>query len=163
MKISEKQLRSIIRESLQTLLNESRYYPTVWTATNTFSLEDLDSYMLKTASQEEKEAIMQRYGQPGEDIEDALYRAIETLPEELLSGMEVYAELNRYGKPEVDDRYKVLVDDAISRINDEILKKYAMSYFEDWIESTNWDFREEDDPDYDPDSDVGGYDYDRDF
>ena len=163
MKISEKQLRGIIRESLQTLLNEYRYYPTVWVARDTFSLEDLDSYILKYASKEEKEAIMQRYGQPGESIEDALYSAIETLPEELFSGMEVCAELNRYGDPEVDDYYKDKVNGAISQIIDEILRKYATGYFENWIEDVNWDFREEDDPDYDPDSDVGGYDYDRDI
>lgn len=161
MRISEKQLRGIIRESLQTLLNEYRYYPTVWVARDTFSLEDLDSYILKYASQEEKEAIMQRYGQPGESIEDALYSAIETLPEELFSGMEVCAELNRYGDPEVDDYYKDKVNGAISQISDEILRKYATGYFENWIENVNWDFREEEDPDYDPDSDVGGYDYDR--
>ena len=163
MKISEKQLRGIIRESLHTLLNEYRGYPTVWMARDTFSLEDLDSYILNNASEEEKNAIMQRYGQPGESIEDALYRAIETLPEDLFNGMEVCAELNRYGDPEVDDYYKDKVNGAILQISDEILRKYATSYFENWIENVNWDFREEEDPDYDPDSDVGGHDYDRDF
>lgn len=160
MKISEKQLRGIIRESLHTLLNEYRGYPTVWMARDTFSLEDLDSYILNTASEEEKNAIMQRYGKPGESIEDALYSAIETLPEELFNGMVVCAELNRYGDPEVDDYYKDNVNGAISQISDEILRKYAISYFENWIENVNWDFREEEDPDYDPDSDVGGHDYD---
>ena len=161
MKISEKQLRGIIRESLQTLLNEYRGYPSVWMARDTFSLDDLDNYILKTASQEEKEAIMQRYGQPGESIEDALYNAMETLPEELFSGIEVSAELDYYGNPEVDDYYKGEVNDAISQISDDILRKYAKNYFDNWLENVNWDFREEADPDYDPDSDVGGYDYDR--
>lgn len=163
MKISEKQLRGIIRESLQTLLNEYRDYPSIWVARDTFSLEELDSYILKSASQEEKNAIMQRYGQQGESIEDALYNAMETLPEDLFSGIEVCAELDRYGNPEIDDYYKNEVNGTISQISDEILRKYATSYFDNWIENVNWDFREEEDPDYDPDSDVGGYDYDRDF
>lgn len=163
MKISEKQLRGIIRESLQTLLNEYRDYPSIWVARDTFSLEELDSYILKSASQEEKNAIMQRYGQQGESIEDALYNAMETLPEDLFSGIEVCAELDRYGNQEVDDYYKNEVNGAISQISDEILRKYATSYFDNWIENVNWDFREEEDPDYDPDSDIGGYDYDRDL
>ena len=161
MKISEKQLRGIIRESLQTLLNEYRDYPSIWVARDTFSLEELDSYILKSASQEEKNAIMQRYGQQGESIEDALYNAMETLPEDLFSGIEVCAELDRYGNPEIDDYYKNEVNGTISQISDEILRKYVTSYFDNWIENVNWDFREEEDPDYDPDSDVGGYDYDR--
>lgn len=160
MRISEKQLRNIIKESLQTILDESRFSPTVWIAKDTFSLDDIDNYILRAASDEEKSAIMQRYAQSGENIEDALYRAIESLPEELFSGMEVCAELNRYGDPEVDDYYKDKVNGAISQISDEILRKYATGYFENWIENVNWDFREEPDPDYDPDSDVGGYDYD---
>lgn len=163
MRISEKQLRGIIRESLQTLLNEYRGYPTVWVARDTFNLEGLDDYILNAASEEEKNTIIQRYGQPDESIEDILYRVMDTLPDDLIEGIEVSAELDYYGNPEVDDYYKGEVNDAIAQINDDILRKYATDYFEDWIENVNWDFREEDDPDYDPDSDVGGYDYDRDI
>ena len=56
---------------------------------------------------------------------------------------------------------KQIPDSVVFRIGNTV--RIIKPKFENWIENVNWDFREEEDPDYDPDSDVGGHDYDRDI
>lgn len=141
MKINESQLRNIIKESIKTIMNEYYSYNPYHEHSvrrSYFTLDDFDTFLYENASEEDKNELIKRYGRE-DDIsdEESLYWASINVPEEF-ENRRVIVHADSEGVPfreDVKDAYKV-----ISKIQDEILKKYVTHLFEEWLdEAPTWE------------------------
>ena len=136
MKINESQLRNIIKESVKAIINEYYSYNPYHehrVRRSYFTLDDFDIFLYEHASEEDKNELINRYGREDDaNDEESLYWASINVPEEFENNrVIVYADSEGEPFPEdVKDGYRV-----ISKIQDEILKKYVTYLFEKWLDT----------------------------
>jgi hypothetical protein len=140
MKINESQLKKIIKETIETILNESsnNYYEK--NLYGYFTLDDFDDYLLKNTSDEEKKELVKKYARPGDDEEDSIYWASIDVPEELdLCGKRNGQISINFTEDLTPSKYSIEYANKIfSKIPDKIVQKYVKGKFMEWLDSITY-------------------------